>query len=60
MSLQSVKFRQMLSIFQEHLNIKKWIDDKPNVIIIDFENQSSVIITCGGVTPQMKKNHLKG
>jgi len=31
---------------------------KPNVIIINFVSQSSLIVTCGGVLPKMTKSQL--
>lgn len=38
--------------------ISKWIANKSNVIIIEFQNQSTTIITNGGVTPQMDRAKL--
>lgn len=42
----------------EKENIKEWIMSKPNTILISFENQSSMIITCGGISPTMKRTDL--
>jgi predicted phosphodiesterase len=38
--------------------IKEWINNKPNVILIGFKNQTSIIITSGGLSPQMTKKDL--
>jgi hypothetical protein len=41
-------------------SILQWIWSKPNVIIVDFKSaQSTIIITGGGLTPQMTKDKLK-
>jgi hypothetical protein len=34
--------------------IKSWLETKPNVIIIEFVRGTYLIITSGGVTPQMR------
>jgi len=38
--------------------ISKWIHSKSNVIILNFKNQSTTIITGGGMTPKMNKASL--
>lgn len=38
--------------------IKKWLQQHSNVIIINFNSQQSLIITCGGLTPKMNKKDL--
>ncbi len=39
-------------------DIQNWINLKPNVIVVNFTNQTTAIITSGGVTPQMNKTSL--
>lgn len=36
----------------------KWITDKPNVIMINFKNQTNLIVTGGGIAPNMSKELL--
>jgi hypothetical protein len=36
----------------------QWLKLQPNVILLQFKNQTSTIIVNGGVTPQMKKDYL--
>lgn len=38
--------------------ITKWINNQPNVIFLEFNNQTNIIITNGGLTTLMKKNDL--
>jgi hypothetical protein len=38
--------------------IYRWLRTKPNVIFVEFKNQTSNIITGGGLTPQMKRDSL--
>jgi hypothetical protein len=35
-----------------------WLEHNPNVVFIDFNNQTNVIITNGGLTPKMSKVNL--
>lgn len=35
-----------------------WIENHPNVVFIDFNNQTNTIITNGGLTPTMTKSGL--
>jgi len=39
--------------------IANWIMNQPNVVLIDFVNQTNTIITNGGVTPKMNREVLK-
>jgi hypothetical protein len=39
-------------------NIQNWLMDKPNVIIIEFKNQTTTIVTGGGVIPSMDRKSL--
>jgi hypothetical protein len=39
-------------------NVSKWINSKPNVIIIEFINKTNLIILGGGVIPKMNKRDL--
>lgn len=38
--------------------VKSWLESKPNVTIFNFVNQTSLIITCGGLVPKMNKQDL--
>lgn len=49
---------QLLSKLEENNDITKWIIKKSNVIIVNFQNQSSIVILGGGITPQMSKKDL--
>jgi len=35
-----------------------WLESQPNVVFIDFNNQTNTIITNGGLTPKMTKSGL--
>ena len=48
-----LKLFSMLNYNNKHTDIQKWILSKPNVIAIDFNNSSSVIILNGGLTPKI-------
>jgi hypothetical protein len=39
-------------------NNLNWFKNKPNVVIIEFARGTKLIITSGGITPQMKSNKL--
>lgn len=38
--------------------LSNWITVNPNVVILEFYNQTTTIITNGGITPHMTKNDL--
>jgi hypothetical protein len=38
--------------------IQYWLQDKPNVVIIEFKNQSNCIITSGGMNPKFNRESL--
>jgi len=38
--------------------IHKWLSTKSNIVMINFTNQSSLIITGGGIVPNMTKSDL--
>ena len=40
-------------------DIYQWLKIRGNVILIDFESQSTLAITAGGVTPQMTRSGLQ-
>jgi hypothetical protein len=42
----------------QNKNIKDWITNKSNIINIDFDNQSRVIIVSGGILPHFTKQEL--
>lgn len=39
-------------------DILAWLQKHSNVIIVNFDSKQSLIITCGGISPQMKKREL--
>lgn len=49
---------QFMNKLDDNDELKKWIKDKPNVIMINFQNQSSIIIVNGGITPETNKTDL--
>lgn len=55
---QDLMLMKRLSDNSKYTAIINWLKNKSNVIIIDFLNQSSLIITNGGVTPEMKRTDL--
>lgn len=57
-NLGNYDFKLINLLSEKQCTIKDWLIDKPNVIIIDFVNQSSIIITCGGVLPKNTKSDL--
>jgi hypothetical protein len=40
-------------------DILQWLESKSNVVMIDFDTQSRIIITGGGLTPEMSLNDLR-
>lgn len=57
-NLGNYDFKLFNSLTEEKSTVKDWIANKPNVIVINFINQSSIIITCGGVLPKTSKADL--
>lgn len=49
---------KQLEIENKQEKIENWLKNKPNVVIINFESQSSLIVTCGGILPKMTKADL--
>lgn len=49
---------QFSNKLDDNNEIKKWINNKSNVIIINFINQSSIIILGGGITTETSRNNL--
>lgn len=48
----------LINKLEENDPLKKWIEERPNIILISFQNQSSLIVTSGGLTPQINKKNL--
>lgn len=55
---QDLLLMKRLQETNQKSNIAEWLRVKSNVILIDFISQFGLIITHGGVTPEMKKNDL--
>lgn len=49
---------QLMAKLDDNDELKEWIKNKPNIILINFTNQTSMIVTGGGVSPQMSKPDL--
>lgn len=48
-----------LKYYANHDNdTSRWLKTLPNVVFLEFNNQTTTIIVNGGVTPQMKRNNL--
>src|SRR5574339_716641 len=54
-SSHDIKLAASLDEAKKDSDIIQWIWSKPNVVIIEFASQSTMIITGGGVTPQMNR-----
>lgn len=39
-------------------NLNYWLSGRPNVTFLEFKNQTTTIVTCGGVLPSFNKNDL--
>lgn len=49
---------QLMNKLEDNNPLKEWIKERPNVILINFQNQTSLIITGGGLTPKIVKKDL--
>lgn len=52
------QFHKNLLENQMNIDIQKWIQLNSNVVIIGFDNQTTVIVTAGGITSKMNKTDL--
>lgn len=56
---QDITLLKKLEENQQKPKIVAWLKNKNNVVLIDFLMQSTIIITNGGVTPEMKRSDLQ-
>lgn len=43
---------------KEAQDIQNWLQKHSNIIIVNYDSQQSLIVTCGGISPQMEKRDL--
>lgn len=53
-----LKLLTKLEESDKYPKVQKWLKNQNNVVVANYQNHTSYIITCGGITPKMTKEEL--